>query len=128
MEDAMRMNEITFEERPPIDGYGEGGFRIGGFVHRGSVLLLPRRMDGWTPAAVTEITPDHCGEILAAAADIDVLLVGTGAEIAYLPREARAALEGAGLGVEVMATGPACRTFNVLLAEDRRVAAALIAV
>ena len=122
------MNEITFEARPPIDGYGEGGFRIGGLVHRGSVLLLPSRMEGWDVAAIGEVTPELCAPILAAAGDIDVLLIGTGAEIAHAPREARAALEGAGIGVEAMATGSACRTFNVLLAEDRRVAAALIAV
>ncbi|HKK37759.1 MAG TPA: Mth938-like domain-containing protein [Paracoccaceae bacterium] len=124
----MRMNEISFETRPPIDGYGEGGFRIGGMVHHGSVLLLPRRMDGWDVAAVAELDAAACAPLVEAAAEIDVLLVGTGAEIAPIPRAARAALEAAGLGVEVMATGPACRTFNVLLAEDRRVAAALIAV
>lgn len=124
----MRMNEIVFEDRPPIDGYGEGGFRIGGLVHRGSVLLLPRRMDAWAPASVGEIDAEACAPILAAAAEMDVLLVGMGAEIAPLPREVRAPLEAAGIGVEIMATGPACRTFNVLLAEDRRVAAALIAV
>ncbi|MEO0681535.1 MAG: Mth938-like domain-containing protein [Pseudomonadota bacterium] len=124
----MRMNEITFENRPPIDGYGEGGFRVGGLRHLGGLALLPDRMEGWDVAAPAQITAASVAPFIAAAGDIDVLLIGLGADVAHLPAAARAALEAAGLGVEPMTTPSACRTFNVLLAEDRRVAAALIAV
>jgi len=124
----MRMNEITFESRPPIDSYGEGGFRVGGLRHLGGLALLPERMQDWPVSAPAEITPETAAPFIAAADEIDVLLIGLGADVAVLPRAAREALEAAGIGVEPMSTPSACRTFNVLLAEDRRVAAALIAV
>lgn len=119
----MKMHEVSFAGRPPIDGYGEGGFRIGGYAHRGGLLLLPRRIAEWTPA--DPLTADSFADFLAAADEIDILLVGTGARIAPIPAAVRAALEAGGLGVDVMATPAACRTYNVLLAEERRVAAAL---
>lgn len=124
----MRMNEITFESRPPIDAYGEGGFRIGGLRHQGSLALLPDRMEDWPVTAPAGIAPATVARFVAAASEIDVLLIGLGADVAALPRAAREALEAAGIGVEPMSTPSACRTFNVLLAENRRVAAALIAV
>ncbi len=121
----MRMNEIQFEGQPPIDGYGAGGFRIGGVRIEGSVAALPASVGPWAPGA---LDPEAFAPFLAAADDIDVLLVGMGADVAALPRPTRDALEAAGIGVEIMATGAACRTYNVLLAENRRVAAALVAV
>ena len=124
----MRMNEIVYEGRAPIDAYGAGGFRISGAQRPGSLLLLPERAVGWGVREPGRIGPETLAPVLAAAAEIDVLLVGMGPEIAPLPRPAREALEAAGLGVEAMATASACRTYNVLLAEGRRVAAALIAV
>lgn len=119
----MRMTEIEFEGQRPIDGYGPGGFRIAGQWYEGSLLLLPsgiRPLPGG-PSLET------LGPVLAAADPVDVLLVGMGAEIAPLPRPLRAAIEGAGIGVEVMSTAAACRTYNVLLVEARRVAAAVVA-
>lgn len=124
----MRMNEILFEGPPPIDAYGGGGFRIGGMRHEGSVALLPHAMHPWEPTAHAEIALPAFARFIEAADSVDVLLVGMGEDLAPLPREIRTALEAAGMGVEIMATGAACRTYNVLLAEDRRVAAALIAV
>jgi len=122
----MRLNEVTFSGRPPIDGYGPGVFSIGGYAHKGGLLILPSRIGQWTPAAPP--TTACFADVIAAAGEIDILLVGMGADIRPLPRDARDALEAAGIGVDAMATAAACRTFNVLLAEDRRVAAALIAV
>ncbi|MFN3614227.1 MAG: Mth938-like domain-containing protein [Rubrimonas sp.] len=119
----MKLNEVRFAGRPPIDGYGAGGFRIGGFAHAGGLLLLPERIGQWTPS--DPMTPDCFADAIAAASRIDVLLVGMGATIAPLPAAVRAALDAAGIGYDVMATPAACRTFNVLLAEDRRVAAVL---
>jgi uncharacterized protein len=119
----MKMNEVRFAVRPPIDGYGQGGFRIGGYAHRGGLLLLPGRIAEWSPGAA--LTLDSFAGVLEAADEIDILLVGMGARISALPTDVRAALEARGLGVDAMATPAACRTFNVLLAEERRVAAAL---
>ena len=120
----MRMNEIRFDGQPPVDSYAPGGFRIAGEWHDGSLILMP---GGLLPVdgvlAVETLAP-----LVEAAAGIDVVLLGMGAEIRPLARPLRAALEGAGLGVEIMSTPSACRTYNVLLAEERRVAAVLIAV
>ena len=117
----MRLNEISFTDALPVDGYGPGFFRIGGKVHEGSVALLPSGVVAWGGY-------DDTATLLAAAQALDVLFVGTGAEIAHLPAEFRAALESAGLGVEAMASPSACRTYNVLLSEGRRVGLALIPV
>jgi uncharacterized protein len=124
----MRMQEIDFDARPPIDAYGGGGFRVGGEKHLGSLLHLPSGRFAWEAGLPAEVTLPAVRPLLEAAGEMDVLLFGMGADIAALERGARAALEEAGIGVEVMSTASACRTFNVLLAEDRRVGAALIAV
>ena len=120
----MRLNDVEFSGQPPLDGYASGGFRIGGYAHRGGLLILPGRIAEWTFA--TPLTADCFARALAASDDIDLLLIGMGADIAPLPKSARAALEEAGIAPEVMATPAACRTFNVLIAEERRVGAALI--
>jgi uncharacterized protein len=119
----MKMHEVSFAGRPPIDGYGAGGFRIGGYAHQGGLLLLPRRIGQWAPQE--PLTADCFADAIAEAAEIDILLIGTGARIAPIPAAVRAALEAAGIGADVMATPAACRTYNVLLAEERRVAAVL---
>ncbi len=115
----MRLNEIRFTDAVPVDGYGPGFFRIGGKVYRGPVIVLPSGVSGW--AGFDDVAP-----LVAAVGAIDVLFVGTGAEIAHLPLVFREPLETAGLGVEAMASPAACRTFNVLLSEGRRVGLALI--
>ncbi len=119
----MRMNEIALAGRRPVDGYGPGGFRIDGAWHAGSLVLGPDGAQGFEGPLGLDVFEG----LLARSAEIDVVLVGQGAEIAPLDRTVRAALEGAGIGVEIMSTASACRTYNVLLAEDRRVAAVLIA-
>jgi uncharacterized protein len=119
----MRTTEIDFDGRLPIDGYGPGGFRVAGAVHLGPLALLPEGIVAWAGL------PD-LGPFVERAGAFDVLLVGTGATLA-LPEgfaAERARLEAAGAGAEVMATPSACRTYNVLLAEGRRVAAALMPV
>lgn len=117
----MRMNEVQFDDSKPVDSYGPGFFRIGGEVLNGAVLLLPSGPVLWGGYGDT-------AALVAAAAEVDVLLLGTGAEIAHPPAELRRTVEAAGLGLEVMASPAACRTYNVLLAEGRRVGAAMLAV
>jgi uncharacterized protein len=119
----MKMHEVRFAGRPPVDGYGAGGFRIGGYAHQGGLLLLPGRIGQWAPA--DPLTLDCFADVVAAAADIDVLLIGTGARLTSPPPGLRPVLEAQGFGVDFMATPAACRTYNVLLAEERRVAAVL---
>ena len=98
--------------------------------HRGSILCLPSGVYGWDAAAGCEITPELLAQALAEAeaADMAVLLVGTGAAQEFPSPALRRAFEAANLGLECMATGAAARTYNVLLAEERRVGAALLAV
>ena len=117
-----------FPGRAPIDAYGNGGFRFADMSHRGSILALPSGIEAWDVAGPAAITPAALGRLLDEAASIEVLLIGTGVGLVPLARESRLALEGAGLAPDLMGTGAAVRTFNVLLSEGRAVAAALIAV
>ncbi len=117
----MRLTEITYDNARPIDGYGEGFFRIGGDVYEGPVTVMASGIAAWGGFDDTE-------SLIAAADTFDVLFVGTGAEIAHPPANFRKTMEAAGVGVETMASPAACRTYNVLLSEGRRVALALIPV
>ena len=112
--------------RQVIQGYGEGRFRIAGTVHTGSVVVWPERTEPWPVAEAAEITMASLAGIAGGPAEI--LLVGCGARFVARPAGLGDALREAGVALEWMDTGAACRTFNVLLAEERRVAAALIAV
>lgn len=111
-----------------IDAYGNGGFRFAGISHRGSLLCLPKGMFAWDVTNPDDITGETLAAVFAAADDIDVLLIGVGPDIAAIPRELREALREHRVIVEAVNTGSAIRTYNVLLAEERAVAAALIAV
>ncbi len=122
------MEPARFPGRAPIEAYGNGGFRFADMSHRGSILALPSGIEAWGVAAPADITPAALARLLADAAAIEILLVGTGDRLVPLPRETRAALEQAGLYPDLMATGAAVRTYNVLLSESRAVAAALLAV
>ena len=122
------MEPARFPGRAPIDAYGNGGFRFADMSHRGSILALPSGIEAWPVASAAEITPEALGRVIAEAASIQVFLVGTGEALVPLAPAARKALLDAGLHPEPMATGAAVRTYNVLLSEERAVAAALIAV
>ena len=117
-----------FPGRAPIDAYGNGGFRFAGMSHRGSILALPGGIEAWPVTDVAAITPETLSPLLAEAGAIEILLIGTGIQMTPLPAGARTVLEQAGLYPDLMATGAAVRTFNVLLSEGRSVAAALLAV
>lgn len=110
-----------------INGYGPGLFRIAGVVHNGSVLVLPDRTLPWAVTEFPDVGIDGLEAILSATPPVDVLLLGCGQAMALPPRDLRTALRERGVVLEPMDTGAACRTFNVLLTEGRRAAAALIA-
>ena len=116
------------EGRQLIQGYGEGGFRIAGHFHRGSVMVLADQTTAWPVAAAEDITIESLPLPTEDPPSFNILLIGCGARFAPVPAALRAALKDAGIVLEWMDTGAACRTFNVLLAEERRAAAALIAV
>lgn len=117
----MRLNEISYTDAQPIDGYGPDFFRVGGERHQGAVLVSAQGVRAWGGF-------DDTDALLALAGQVDVLFIGTGAEIAHIPADLRTALEEAGLGVEPMASPAAARTYNILLSEGRRIAAALLPV
>ncbi|MBI4920507.1 MAG: hypothetical protein HY834_02065 [Devosia nanyangense] len=111
-----------------IEGYGNGGFRFAGMSHRGSLLCLPSGMHAWPVTSPAEITRESLEPLFAVADQIDVLMVGLGVDIAGFDKGLRQALRERGIIVEAIATGGAVRTYNILLGENRAVAAALIAV
>ncbi len=121
MAKGLDFHEVSFGDALPIDGYGPGFFRVKGQVYEGAILVLPGCVESWDGYANTK-------GLVTVAGDIDVLLVGTGAEITHIPVEFRESMEEAGIGVEIMASPTACRTYNVLLSEGRRVALALFPV
>ena len=122
----MQMTPMSQAGRPIITRYGRGGFRVGGVDHDGSVIVLPDRVVAWPVAGVEGLSVESLAPVIAESSGIEVLLIGCGPRMAPLVQLKRA-LREAGIGADAMDTGAACRTFNVLLAEERRVAAALIA-
>lgn len=117
-----------FPGRAPIDAYGNGGFRFAEMSHRGSILCLPSGIWGWEPAAMAHVSLQSLSGALAEAGKINLLLMGTGHSQVFPARELKRAFEASGIALEAMTTGAAARTYNVLLAEERLVGAALLAV
>ena len=117
----MNLTDIVYDSAQPIAGYGPGFFRIGETVFRGPLLVTPWDASDWGGL-------DDWAAPCRYAGRIDVLLVGVGAEIAHVPETFRATVEEAGIGVDVMASPTACRTYNLLISEGRRVAVALLPV
>lgn len=117
----MRLNEIGFGDARPVEGYGPEFFRIGGEVVQGAALTGPEGPGVW--GGLDDLAP-----LEALAGQIDVLFLGMGAEMAHAPAELRSRMEALGIGVEVMSSPAACRTYNVLLSEGRRVALAVLPV
>ena len=111
-----------------VEGYGGGGFELGGVRHRGSILVLQDRVLAWPVNIASEIDEAALHPVLEAASTLEVLLIGSGGRGIALGPDLRQVLRDHGLGVDVMATPAACRTFNILVMEQRAFAAALIAV
>jgi uncharacterized protein len=113
--------------RAQIAGYGRGVFRTGGIEHHGSLLILPEGTFPWAVGSADAVTLESFAPVLELGAAAGFLLLGTGAAQIFPDPSIRAAFAEAGLGLEAMDTGAACRTYNVLLGEERVFAAALIA-
>ncbi len=114
--------------RHQIDAYGNGGFRFAEMSHRGSILALPSGIRAWTVTEPAEFSLEAFAPVFAESETLEILLVGTGRDVAGFPAALRQRFREAGIGLDVMQTGAAARTYNVLVAENRRVGAALIAV
>ena len=113
--------------RQVIESYGPRGFRVSGVAYQGAILVFPDKVESWMAAIMAEVDFASLKPLLDHG-EVEILLLGCGKSIARLPEELRQALRRQGIVVDAMDTGAACRTYNVLLAEERRVAAALLPV
>lgn len=124
----MQNSQAKFPGKSPIASYGDGGFRFAGMSHQGSLLLLPSGIYAWEVMEFASLTVDDFTKVFLEGSDIEFVLLGCGPQLMFPSTEIRAAFEKHDVGLEFMDTGAAVRTYNVLLAEKRAVAAALIAV
>jgi uncharacterized protein len=125
---ASRSDAPHLPRSAPIEAYGNGGFAFAEMSHRGSLLCLPDAIWAWPPAKPDEIDRYSLQRVFDAANSIDTLVVGTGNAVWLPPRDLRDALRAVRIVLDAMQTGPAIRTYNIMLGERRRVAAAPIAV
>ncbi len=121
------MDDPHLPQQVVIDAHGDGGFRFGGMSHRGSLLCLPDGIWAWPVSASAALSDQAFSPVLDRAADLDFFVLGTGFELWMPPPSLRARFREANISLDVMTTGPAVRTYNVMLLEGRRVAAGLIA-
>ena len=110
--------------RQVVDSYGRNGFHVSGVAYEGAILVTAEATVAWSVSSLAEITLDSFSALFDRG--IEILLLGCGARMAPVPPALRAALKAEGMVVDAMDTGAACRTYNVLLAEERHVAAALL--
>ena len=120
-----RLDRDSSAEGPLVQGFRDGGFSIDGHVHR-AAFLTPVAAWAWTPPVPADLTPDHVEPILSLDPAPEFVLLGTGPGIAFPPRAFVRALEARGIGVEVMDSRAAARTWGVLRAEGRWIVAALM--
>jgi uncharacterized protein len=118
----MELTPLVQPGRQVIERYGPAGFRVSGTIYLGPVLVFADRTAGWEAAAMTA----ECLAPVIEHGGVELLLLGLGRRMVPVAAALRASLRLKGIAVEAMDTGAACRTYNLLLAEDRRVAAALM--
>ena len=111
-----------------IDAHGAGGFRFAGLSHRGSLLCLPGGIWAWSVASPAGVTAESLPLVFERSQNLDFFIVGTGVAPWVMPAPLRTRFHDVHISVDVMTTGPAVRTYNVMLMENRRVGAALIAI
>ena len=124
----MEINSVSPRNYQVIHSYGDGGFRVSGRRLDGSVLVFPSHTVAWPVAAAGDLTAESLAVLAEASSPVEILLLGTGQRMLPVPPALRRYVRGCGIALDVMDTGAACRTYNVLLAEGRPIAAALIAV
>lgn len=124
----MDITPAVPESRMMIDSYGPGRFQVRGQAFSGSRIVLPGTVLEWSVEKAADLTLESLDAIRQAEPPLDILLLGTGARMELIPSTLRKEIRAAGISMDIMDTGAACRTFNVLMVEGRRAAAALIAV
>lgn len=122
----MELSQFPGAGETQIQAYGGGRFRIGERLYPHAILVMPNLIVQWNAASVAEAAPDSLDRLADADPPAELLLIGCGEKMTLVPRVLREALRARGIATEPMDTGAACRTYNVLLAEGRRVAAALL--
>lgn len=122
----MDITPAAPEGRQLIQAYGEGRFRVSGTAYEGGVIVFPDRTVAWPATSLDDVTVDSLAAVFARQPGIEILLLGCGARMLPVSLDLRRAIREKGLTLDPMDTGAACRTFNVLNLEDRRVAAALL--
>jgi uncharacterized protein len=125
---AERLDAPHLPRQAPIDAYGNGGFRFAGLSHRGSLLCLPSGIWAWPPATPAEIDAAALLPVFAEADAIELFLLGVGTSMCLLPEALRRQFRDHRVALEVMTTGAAVRTYNIVLGENRRAGAGLVAV
>lgn len=122
------IRDAHFPGRAPIDSYGNGGFRFANMSHRGSILCLPSGIYGWSGSQEEPFARDRLLQVFEETDAIQFMLFGTGRDIKRLPPALADRFRAAGISADPMSTGAAVRTFNIMLQENRPVAAAFVAV
>lgn len=122
------LTEAHYPDRAPIEAYGNGGFKFAHMAHNGSLLCLPSGIHGWPVSSLQDFSEGSFRRVFDEAREIEILLLGTGRDIALIDDALRWRFRENGIMADPMSTGAAVRTYNVLLAEGRAVAAALLAV
>lgn len=119
---------MALRQPPSIDAFGGGGFRVSGVRREGSLLIIQDEPRDWAVARLADLQPADLADVVALGREVEFVLLGVGPTASPPPRAVREALQAAGIGLEVMDTPTAARLYNVLAAQGRRLAAALIAV
>ena len=122
----MDLTRIAPKDRQHIQKYSPGGFTVSSVVFEGPVVVFAKESFSWEADALDSLTPEHFSPIFQRSADIDLCLFGCGSGTYRVPKDIKDSFREHGLSIEAMETGAACRTFNVLLAEGRALAAVLI--
>ena len=122
------MDDPHLPRQALIDSHEHGGFRFGGMSHRGSLLCLPDGIWAWPVATIAAVTAAALAQVFARSGNLDFFILGAGSEPWIAPEPLRARFRAAQISLDVMTTGAAVRTYNVMLMESRRVGAGLIAV
>ena len=125
---SLDLSPVNIEGRNIIQSYGNGKFQISDKEYDHSVLVFPDQIIPWSPIDTNNLIVDDFKKVLTVGPIVELLLLGCGKTTWFLPLPLRDELKEMGLVLEPMDTGAACRTFNVLLGEDRRIAAALMLV
>jgi uncharacterized protein len=124
----MEISSVIPPGRRMIDGYPPGGFRVAGTLYQGPMLIWPEGEVPWSLDRIEDLALAHLDPVRRIDPPVEVLLIGCGPRMALLPSALRRQIREAGIGMDAMDTGAACRTYNVLISEGRRAAAALIPV